>query len=125
MIVEKIISFTLRNCCRKKETTSRGRFAMLQNVAANDRAFGYTEGDVPKTKIHPGAWTGQSDDAVSDMGRVCKIGIDEKKAVKPRPSFAMAMLDIHAISNYNDVGNLKEQIENLRRKSQATHTSPT
>jgi hypothetical protein len=98
---------------------------MLQNGLRNDTAFGLTGGDVLKTKIHPGARTEKSDYAVSDMGRVCKIGIEEKKAFKAKPSFAMAMLDIHAISNYNDVGNLKEQIENLRKKSQATDTSPT
>ena len=82
---------------------------MLQNIMRNDAAIGYQEGEKPRNKIHP------------------EIGIETDRAILTRPSLGMAMLDISKLSQlngYNDVGNLKEQIENLRRKSAITNTDP-
>ena len=125
MIVEKIINITLKFCCRKKETTSRGRFGMLKSVLRNDTAFGYTERNIPKIKIHPGDSTRKSHNRNVDTYPIYPIGIAEKEANKPKCSFAMAMLQIHAISNCGDAGNLKQQITNLRRQSQTTDASPS
>ena len=44
--------------------------------------------------------------------------------MKPTTDFQMAMLNIHHISKYNDVGDLKDQIATLRKKSQAPNASP-
>ena len=91
MIVEKIIIISIKFCCKKKESTSRGRAGMPQSILRNDMAPGYQEGEKSRNKIHPG------------------ISIETERESIARPSLGMAMLDISKLSQlngYNDVGNL-------------------
>ena len=129
MIVEKIIKLTLKFCCRKKGAKSRSIFEGLKSFLKKTTVFGHTESDKPKNKkpknkIYPVDWTGRSDNGNVDSYSLRHIGIDKKVGMKPITDFQMAMLNIHDISKYNDVGDLKDQIATLRKKSQATNASP-
>ena len=109
MIVEKIIVISKKLCCGQKQSTSRPRLGMVQNLLRNNSVFGCQEGENPRNKIHP------------------EIVIGTEKEIITRPSLGMAMLDISKLSElngYNDVGTLREQIENLRKKSAITNADP-
>ena len=127
MIVEKIIVISIKLCCAKKQITSRHGLGMVQNFLRNDTAFGYQEGDYPKTKIHPGDWTGKSDHGASETGRSSQKAIGQREGIRTKSIFAHKLVKDFPMSKANgndEVNSLKEQIVNLRKKIDPIEADP-